>query len=39
MAKGRPGYLDGFKVAEWFEKHSKEFPDEFGWWLKAVKEK
>ena len=33
-----PGYLDGSKSNEWFAKHSEKFPDEFGWWFKAVEE-
>lgn len=36
VAKGMDGYLDAFKLSEWFHEHSKEFPDEFGWWFKAV---
>ena len=36
--KDTPGYLDAFKLSEWFKKHSKKFHDEFGWWFKAVKD-
>lgn len=32
------GYLDAFKVCRWFDKHSKKFPEEFGWWFKAMQE-
>lgn len=32
-----PGFIDAFKISAWFERHSKKFPDEFGWWWKEVK--
>jgi len=35
--KGRPGYLDVVKISDWFEKNSKKFPDEFGWWWEIIK--
>lgn len=31
-----PGYMDAFKVMDWFDKQSKKFPDEFDWWRKEV---
>ncbi len=37
--KDMPGYLDALKVMNWFDKHVQKFPEEFEWWLKAVKEK
>ena len=35
--KCTPGYLSVSELSEWFHKHCKKFPDEFGWWFKAVK--
>ena len=37
--KDAPGYMDGSKIWNWFEKHRKKFPDEFGWWFKAVNQR
>lgn len=36
-SKDMPGYVDGFKISAWFDQYSKKFPDEFGWWFKAMK--
>lgn len=33
-----PGFIDAIKISEWFEKHSKKFPDEFGWWWEKTKD-
>lgn len=37
VTKGMLGYLDAIKISDWFEENSKKFPDEFGWWLEAIK--
>lgn len=31
------GYYD-MELSDWFDKNHKRFPDEFGWWEKAVEE-
>lgn len=31
------GFIDANKISAWFERHSKKFPEEFGWWWKKVK--
>ncbi len=31
-SKSMPGYVDAGEMIDWFEKHSKTFPEEFGWW-------
>ncbi|HIH43163.1 TPA: tetratricopeptide repeat protein [Candidatus Woesearchaeota archaeon] len=30
------GYLDGFKISNWFSEHRKKFPDEFEQWFSLV---
>lgn len=32
----RGGYYDN-ELPQWFERNYKKFPDEFGWWEKAIK--
>lgn len=32
--KGEPGLCDALKAADWFDKHSPKFPEEFSWWFK-----
>ncbi|GLI54122.1 hypothetical protein [Thermodesulfovibrio yellowstonii] len=32
----RGGFYDN-ELPQWFEKNYKKFPDEFGWWEKAIK--
>jgi len=36
FGNGKYGGLDGLKVSEWFDKNSKRFPEEFGWWFKEM---
>jgi hypothetical protein len=31
-----PGFIDAEEISRWFEKHSRKFPDEFGWWWKEI---
>lgn len=35
-SKNMPDCVDGFKINKWFDKNSKNFPEEFDWWFKTV---
>jgi tetratricopeptide (TPR) repeat protein len=32
-----PGYVDAFKMDDWFQKNALDFPDEFEWWFEYEK--
>jgi tetratricopeptide (TPR) repeat protein len=34
----RPGFVDAFKLMEWFEENASNFPEEFDWWFEEMKE-
>ncbi|MBD3254383.1 MAG: hypothetical protein GF383_04780, partial [Candidatus Lokiarchaeota archaeon] len=38
FASSIEGFIDAFKIANWFQQNAPQFPEEFDWWFKLQEE-